>query len=157
MKRRRFETQGEVRFLTFSCHRHAPLLCEEWAKDICVDHLALCRDRLGFRVYAFVFMPDHVHLMIQPDVDVATVRRIPCAIKTRTATKILERLREDGVSTYRLWQPGGGYDRNIHSDKEFHEKLDYIESNPVRKGLVAKVEDYAWSSAGSRILGRDVW
>ncbi len=157
MKRKRYETQGEVRFLTFSCDRHAPLLREQWAKDICVDHLALCRDRLGFRVYAFVFMPDHVHLLIQPDVEVATVRRILSAFKTRTATKILERLREDSVVAPRLWEPGGGYDRNIHSDKEFHEKLDYIESNPVRKGLVSKIEDYAWSSAGSRLLGRDVW
>lgn len=157
MKRRRFETQGEVRFLTFSCHRHLPLLQCAWARDICVDHLALCRDRLGLRVYAYVFMPDHVHWLIQPDVEVATVRRILTAFKTRTATRILGRLRGEGRAAPRLWQAGGGYDRNIHSDREFHEKLDYIETNPIRRGLVAGIQEYAWSSAGSQVLGRDVW
>ena len=94
---------------------------------------------------------------VDPDVDIANVRRILSAYKTRTATLILREFRAQGLEPIRLWQPGGGYDRNIHSDKEFHEKLDYIESNPVRKGLVRRNEEYAWSSAGSPVLGRDRW
>ena len=148
---------GEVRFLTFTCYRRLPLLADPWAKDVCVDHLALTKDRLGFRVYAYFFMPDHAHLLIDPEVDVADVRRILSAFKTRTSSLILARLRSQGLAPDRFWQSGGGYDRNIHSNKEFHEKLDYIESNPVRKGLVERIEDYAWSSAGSQVLGRDVW
>lgn len=102
-----------------------------------------------------------------PDVEVATVRRILSALKTRTATKILSRLRDEdpglarralsSSGTPRLWQAGGGFDRNIHYQKEFMEKLQYIENNPVARGLVARAEDYKWSSAGSSGLGRDRW
>lgn len=156
-KRRRYETRGHVRFLTFSCGGHGPLLASEWAKDVCVDQLALTKDRLDFKVYAYVFMPDHAHLLVDPNLDVADVRRILSAFKTRTATKVLARLRAEGGDCAQLWQSGGGYDRNIHSDREFQEKVDYIESNPVRRELVARVEDYRWSSAGSPYLGRDRW
>lgn len=156
-KRRRFETRGHVRYLTFSCDGHRPLLASDRSKDLCLDYLALTKDRLDFKVYAYVFMPDHVHLLIDPNLDVADVGRILSAYKTRSSTKVLAELRAKGAAVERLWQPGGGYDRNIHSDKEFHEKLDYIESNPVRSGLVKRIEDYRWSSAGSTVLGRDQW
>ena len=98
-----------------------------------------------------------VHLLIDPDIEVADLRRILSAFKARTSTLILARFRGQRIAPPRLWQPGSGYDRIIHSNKEFYEKLDYIESNTVRKGLVVRIEDYAWSSAGSKILGRDVW
>ena len=28
-------------------------------------------DRLGFKGYAYVFMPGHVHILVEPDVEVA--------------------------------------------------------------------------------------
>jgi len=59
---------------------------------------------------------------------------------------ILERL-VDARGTRRFWQRGGGYDRNIHSDTEFDEKIGYIHMNPVRAGLVKTPADWAWSSA----------
>ncbi len=112
-------------------------------------------------------MPDHVHLLLHPNVEVATVRRILSALKTRTATVVLERLRVeapglvsramDARGHAHLWQAGGGYDRNIHTQREFLEKARYIEENPVRKGLVDRAEYYEWSSAGSVLLGRDPW
>lgn len=166
-RNKRYETPCDVRFLTFSCNRRLPLFESTWAKDIFVSHLAHVRSRLGFQLFAYVVMPDHVHMLIHPEVEIATVRRILSALKTRTSRVILERLRMEssrlitlatsGGGEVRLWQPGGGYDRNIHSRKEFLEKAVYIENNPVRKGLVERAEDYQWSSAGSALVGRDPW
>ncbi len=103
-------------------------------------------------------MPEHVHLLLDPDLAVAKVPRILSALKGRASTKALERIRQtEGRAPAHFWQPGKGYDRNIHSDREFHEKLDYIEENPVRRGLVARPEEYLWSSAGCPFLGRDRW
>ena len=42
---------------------------------------------------------------------------------------------KDGVVRYRFWQRGGGYDRNIYSDAEVWEKIDYIHANPIARGL----------------------
>src|SRR5437763_11039394 len=48
---------------------------------------------------------------------------------------------------HRFWQPGGGYDRNITSTEALRAMIDYIHANPVRRGLVARVEHWEWSSA----------
>ena len=167
IKQRRFETPRDMRYLTFCCWNKLPLLADDGAKEIVVDHLTLSKDRLGFVLYAWVVMPDHVHALIHPDVTVASVRRILSAFKTRTARLLLGRIRDvgdpvlkvliDRTGGHHFWMPGGGYDRNIHSREEFYEKADYIEQNPVRRGMVQRPEDYPWSSAGSPVLGRDPW
>jgi putative transposase len=51
-----------------------------------------------------------------------------------------------GKCSHRFWQRGGGYDRNIRTVKEMHEKIAYIHANPVRRGLVERVADWPWSS-----------
>ena len=48
---------------------------------------------------------------------------------------------------HRFWQPGGGYDRNITSIEALRAMIEYIHANPVRRGLVARAEDWEWSSA----------
>ena len=167
MRRERQESPRDVRFITFGCYRRLPLLRQAWAKDIVVDHLAHTRSRLGYQLFAYVVMPNHVHLLLHPDVEVAKVPRILSALKTRTSRLILQRLWAERPAVVvratsergepHLWQPGGGYDRNVFSRQEFLEKARYIEDNPVRKGLVLFPEEYAWSSAGSPVLGRDRW
>ena len=164
---KRIELAGDSRFLTFSCYHRLPLLRSDWAKNAVVEYLAHTKSRLDFRLYAFVAMPDHLHLLLRPNAEVANVRRIMSALKSRTATAVLERLKRESPSLaerardakgqYHLWQPGGGYDRNIHSHDEFLEKVKYIDENPVRRGLAERAEDYVWSSAGSAALVRDPW
>ena len=38
------------------------------------------------------------------------------------------------------------YDFNVWSERKFVEKLRYIHRNPVHRGLVARPEDWPWSS-----------
>ncbi len=64
----------------------------------------------------------------------------------------LERLtaRQPGGKVERhFWQPGGGYDRNIVSNDALYHAIKYIHANPVRRNLVARPTDWAWSSARS--------
>jgi putative transposase len=56
-------------------------------------------------------------------------------------------VREGKRIRHRFWQPGGGYDRNLTSAEALRAVIDYLHANPVRRGLVAKVEDWEWSSA----------
>jgi len=53
-----------------------------------------------------------------------------------------------GLPSYRFWQRGGGYDRNLVSKQAVLNSIEYIHNNPVRKGLVKSPEDWNWSSAG---------
>ena len=56
---------------------------------------------------------------------------------------------------YQFWQDGGGYDRNLRSVRDTHEKLYYIHNNPVIRKLVARPEDWPWSSAQAWVTGAD--
>ena len=50
------------------------------------------------------------------------------------------------VKQYQFWQPHN-QPIEIHSDKFFDEKLDYIHQNPVVSGVVSEPQDWKYSSA----------
>jgi putative transposase len=51
-----------------------------------------------------------------------------------------------GKQTFRFWQEGPGYDRNITQEDAFINALNYLHDNPVRRGLCASQEEWKWSS-----------
>lgn len=48
------------------------------------------------------------------------------------------------------------WDRFVRHAKEFEQRLAYLYLNPVRKGLVAKPEDWRWSSYNNFALDKTV-
>jgi putative DNA methylase len=54
-----------------------------------------------------------------------------------------------GLSGKPFWQQEY-FDRTVRNDKEFEKIRHYIEWNPVKAALVARPEDYQWSSAWKR-------
>jgi putative transposase len=145
--RKRFEIVGQARFLTFSCHDRSPLFEPDWVKDRFADRLLFLRERLRFRLHAWVIMPDHVHLLLTPDLTVAEIPPILHTLKRPFSASIRRELASRDITLApAFWQPGGGYDRNIVSDAEYFEKVDYIHNNPIRRGLVQTARQWAWSS-----------
>ena len=53
----------------------------------------------------------------------------------------------DAGGRARYWQRGGGYDRVLWNEEAIRTTVRYIHDNPVRRGLAAVPEDWAWSSA----------
>ncbi len=158
-RRRRVEKPTESRFLTFSCYNRLPLFQNDAVKDRFALHLDETRQAFGFRLIAWVIMPEHVHLLVLPELPESPVPPILQYLKQRHARDILSRWRQidapvlhrltDSRGETRFWQRGGGYDRNIRSRKELNEKIKYIHENPIRRGLVARATDWIWSSARS--------
>ena len=60
---------------------------------------------------------------------------------------VMRDLQPNGSVTYRFWQRGGGYDRNVMGAKAMRATIDYLHANPVRRGLVQSPADWRWSSA----------
>lgn len=112
-----------------------------------------------FDLWAYVFMPEHIHLLVWPQEGVQ-ISGILKAIKQPVAVvavryvktcapEFLEQMKDlqpNGRYTHRFWQRGGGYDRNLWTIQAIHEKIQYIHANPVRRGLVASACDWLWSS-----------
>jgi len=51
-----------------------------------------------------------------------------------------------GKFTFRFWQEGPGYDRNLTSVQSLHDAIDYLHHNPVRRRLCDSPDQWKWSS-----------
>jgi putative transposase len=157
----RHNTPGHSHYLTFSCFRRQPFLSKDRSRQWLADAILRAQKLHHFRLLAYVFMPEHVHLLIRPteveyDIsDILTSIKVPVARKARryvleNAPDFLPHMldvQHNGDQHVRFWQRGGGYDRNIFSAEELWEKILYIHLNPVRRGLVTQATDWIWSSA----------
>ena len=94
-----------------------------------------------YALHAFVVMPSHVHVLIQPLND-HTLSRILFSWKSFTAKRINALLGLSGRVWHREW-----YDRFIRDAQHYDNTWRYIERNPVAAGLAATAEDWPWSSA----------
>ena len=127
-----------------------------------MESLSAARVKHEFAVWAYVLMPEHVHLLILPghpdysisdilaDIKQPVTRRALryCRQNAPTFLRRMMDVRTDGTTVNRFWQRGGGYDRNLIKPSAVHETVDYIHANPVRRGLVESPGAWGWSSAG---------
>ena len=98
------------------------------------------RTQHQFLLTAWVFLPDHWHAILMPPYP-GTLSGVMESIKV-SSTRLINKLRGDrGV----LWQ-GRFFDRALRTVKEYHDKVEYIHLNPVKRGLVTKQEEWKWSS-----------
>ncbi|QDT64375.1 REP-associated tyrosine transposase [Calycomorphotria hydatis] len=159
-KVRHYNEPGHIHELTFSCYRRIQLL--ESPEHCRILSVAIQRAMLRnqFRLFAFVFMPEHVHLVVQP-VGNGLIERLLFAIKRPSSFRIKQHLsktdpltlhqltiqQRPGINTFRFWQEGPGYDRNLTEAGSIIAALDYVHANPVRRRLCDRPTDWKWTSA----------
>ncbi len=169
MPRQAFEIEGHIHFLTFSCSHRQQLFNDDDLCSLFATVLNDARENESFRTYAYVIMPEHIHLLIHPqnpDYSMMTILRRIKETFSRRAVKYLQEHNAGKLKTLqervgnrtvlRFWQPGGGYDRNLFKPETVNRAIEYIEYNPVRRGLVAEPGHWKWSSAGARVGKSDV-
>jgi REP-associated tyrosine transposase len=110
--------------------------------DMIVEAIRYNSNTLGqYLLHAFVVMPNHVHLLVTPAVSLPKLTK---SFKGITAKRANAMLTATGVP---FWQEES-YDHMVRHEQEFDRIRRYIESNPVRAGLVMNASEYRWSSAG---------
>ena len=158
--------EGDIHFLTFSTFHQQPFFPGAYAAEWFLQFLAKARERCPFQLFAYVIMPEHIHLILRPG-DGVTMQKIYWHLKRPMTDKVVLWVKEHhpefltrmvdaqptGDVTYRFWQRGGGYDRWMRSASDLHEKIKYIHRNPVRRGLVSRSEEWKYSSAAEWVLG----
>jgi putative transposase len=91
----RREIPGNSRFITFSCQRRLPLFKNPAIAQVFQDSLARAHHRLGFRLYAWVIMPEHIHLLVRPPPPHdMPLDRVLLWIKLSTAQRVIKRWRQ---------------------------------------------------------------
>jgi putative transposase len=134
---KRFQRAESLHFITFSCFHRLPFLEAPGPKETVEAVLELTRARHQAGVYAYVLMPEHIHLLINEPPSLLVARFLK-ALKQITSRQLRGDRRQ-------FWQPRY-FDSNIHGETARSEVIRYIHGNPVKRGLVASAEQYQWSS-----------
>lgn len=163
MALRVYNDPGHAHFLTFSCFHRRQFLTNHLVRTWLSQAIDTARQEHDFALWAYVFMPEHVHLLIHPHRDRYSISNILREIKLPVARSWVAHLhktnpqrllsmkaRQGKRVVHRLWQAGGGYDRNLFNWEAIARTVDYIEWNPVTRGLVSNPSEWLWSSARAR-------
>jgi|SRR5579863_71185 len=133
----RLHQSGQSHFVTFCCYDRRRLLTAEASRQVFESALERVRRSFRLRVYGYVVMPEHVHLLVsEPERDTRAD-----AIKS-LKQGVSRRLIGDAEH---FWQKRY-YDFNLRNYPQFVEELRYIHRNPVKAGLCDRPEDWRWSS-----------
>jgi REP-associated tyrosine transposase len=152
---RRYYGRGDLHFVTFSCFRRRAFLGTRRARNHFVKILDQVRTRHKFRLFGYVVMPEHVHLLIS-EPEQASPSAVLQVLKQKVSRSLRARrnslpgqlslsFASAPTETPAFWQRRF-YDFNVWSGKKLKEKLDYIHANPVQRRLVAHPKDWPWSS-----------
>lgn len=132
--------------LTHRGNRRGPLFFEEVDRDVYRGLLAEAADRAGLELWAYCLMTNHVHLLAMPRRRESLARAIGLA----------HRRFAQWQNTRRRWSG------HLWTNRFFSTPLDephlwaavrHVERNPVRAGLVARAEEWPWSSARAHVVG----
>jgi putative transposase len=137
--------------------------------DILTDSLIFLISKYKAKLFGFVLMPNHIHLIIET-VSAETISAFMRDFKKFTSTKIRKQLEVDGRvdlreklltnavgvkgQVFKLWMDRFD-DVMIFTEKIFYEKLNYIHFNPVKAGFVKSPEEWRYSSYQNYVFRND--
>jgi putative transposase len=124
--------------------------------DLLVRHIDLLRAVIRdvrvnhpFIIHGWVVLPDHLHCVIelpQDDDDFAIRWKLIKSNfsrgieKTEWRSAVRERRGERGIWQRRFWE------HLIRDERDFQAHMDYVHINPVKHGLVSRVQDWPYST-----------
>ena len=158
-----FRRADAIYHVRFSTHLDFGNLREEWMFEQ-VEYSILFAHKKTNLVYAYVIMPNHVHLVLQPlpktrEYEAFSDYRqfyrleaITRILKSYTAVAINKKLGRSG----HVWlhEP---FDRIVRDRKDLDGLIDYVHHNPVRWRLVERPEQYRWSSVATIYSGKEAY
>lgn len=164
---KRHDETGHIHFWTLSTYRRLGFFHHDRVKQIVIDSLLALRASHGVCLIGYVIMPNHVHVLLLPQrhgqLNPIPISSLLADFKKYVGFHAKACLREIWRRHRRLWSDSlndwaygrfekqqiwafRGYDRNIYSEQELCEKLEYCHKNPVTCELVNTPDEWRWSS-----------
>ena len=144
-------TPGALHFVTAVCDDRIPVFKNDSNCSLFFQAVKHLKEEHPFKLIAYVVMPDHCHLIVNPRD--GQITGLTGALKSLSARYIIDAAPEkfsiadqkaDG-STHQLWQ-GSFRALALWSAWLIWRKINYIHNNPVKAHLVRSAADYKWSS-----------
>ncbi len=162
----KFHNPTAAYFVSFAVVEWIDVFTRNEYKNIVLESLNYCQKEKGMEIYAWCIMTNHVHLVFRSisgqepgrllgDFKRFTSKAIVKSIMENTKESRKEWLLEQfekaaksksNVTKYQFWRQDNK-PIELWSKKVIDQKILYIHNNPVEEGLVARPEDYLYSSA----------
>lgn len=145
-------------YLTSVAKDRLPVSQTDKIKEIVCNAFDEARKSAALLIFAFVIMPDHVHIITDGSrkpsdvlrfLNGISARRVIGYLKEKGFQSSLDKLRQEVKKReykHSLWEHHSDAFL-LTSEAMFMQKVNYIHQNPVRAGLVERTEDYLYSSA----------
>ncbi len=153
-----YDQHGQY-FITCTVNQWIDVFTRRDYVEILLESIRYCQQNKGLKVYAWVVMSNHIHMIVGSDGE--ALSDIIRDFKKFTATKIVTAIENNQKESRRSWLlwllkndnkisfwQEGYHAEEIFSTDFFDTKLKYIHLNPVRAGIVLKEEEYLYSSCG---------
>ena len=151
---------NEIYFYTATIYQWKPLIKQFHFESIIIDSLSYLHEKGCIKVYGFVIMPNHIHLIWElkkhngKESAAASLMKFTAKqFQKRLAAIIPDVLEEykvegDNSRSYNFWQTNPDWFL-LNKTKTIKQKLHYIHSNPLQAkwALVKDPCDYKYSSA----------
>jgi putative transposase len=130
-------------------HRYSLIICTRDRESLFRDARVVtpvlttirqCAATCDFAVFAYCFMPDHLHLIVSATADSADLRAFISRWKQRAGYEHRQRTGQF------LWQPSY-FDHVLRDEEEMQRAVRYVLDNPIRKGLVTEFTEYPFSGS----------
>ena len=150
------QSNSGIYFLTLTVVRWYYLFDRHSRWQVLLDSLKYCQKHKQLKIYAWVFMLNHIHLLIEsPDI-IGFLRDFKAFTSNELRKNILAT--EPNIlklfetkNNIQIWQ-STNMPELVETPKFFEQKFTYIEYNPVRKGYVRQPQHWVWSSSNSEKL-----
>ena len=161
----RIAKQDAVYFLTFTVVEWVDVFTRQSYRSIIAESLDYCRKHKGLKLNAWCLMTNHMHLVCSielpfrmtdflRDFKKFTAKAVLDQIQTMAESRrdwLLYRFEFAGkfdnrIEKYRFWQDKS-HPVELTTTEMIDQRINYIHENPVRSGLVARSEEYLYSSA----------
>lgn len=154
-------------FFTATINGWQRLLEPDAHKDIIVNSLRFLVEDKRIKLYVFVIMSNHIHLIwqmqplihsqhVQRDFLKYTAQRIKYDLRKTNPEELVAYESNANDRVYQFWKRRA-LSIELRTDKVYQQKLEYIHQNPVKAGLCKLPEEYKYSSALFYQTGIDNW
>ncbi len=133
---------GYAHHITQRGNRRATIFFDNLDYEKYLELLIRYSAKYMLKIWAYCLMPNHIHLVAVPVNEDSLSRTM-----RETHHLYAAYLNHCTGNTGHLWQ--GRYYSCVMDEKHFWAAVRYVETNPVRAGIVQSAEIYPWSSAAA--------
>lgn len=144
MNFRRYYIPGSAVFITQVVQDREPVFRDPTNIDLLCEILRSVKTIHPFRTLGYVFLLDHLHLIIQPTGE-SNFSDIMHSLKMNFTREHKKRIGLSPSQSMKFWQKRF-WDHVIRDDRDLENHLHYVHFNPVKHGLAKDPHDWQYSS-----------